>query len=165
MATRNLDSFIRSLNTGVKRTFSKKTMRLAAELAILQIVHRTRILGKGVSRTGGKDRRLKALKPSTIEARRRLKHRGQLHPKTSPGKSNLTRSGRLLDSLVIKELTNTSVTWGPKNNRRRGEKITNEQLGELVAQAGRPFNFLSSKDIKKLVDLVDEVLQKQMRQL
>ncbi len=165
MAKRDIDSFLRSLNKGLNRSFSKKTMRLAAELAIIQIVHRTRIKAKGVSRTGGRERKLKALKPGTIEERRRLRHRGLLHSKTSPGKSNLTRSGRLLDSMVIKKVTKRSVTWGPKNNKRRGENLTNEKLAEYVAKAGRPFNFLSSKDIKKIVDLVDKILQREMRRV
>jgi hypothetical protein len=155
---------MRNLRRGVKNTYTKKSMKLVGELAILAIVERTRGRNKGVSRTGGKERRLKALAKSTIEGRTRLKNLGRLHKDTSPRRSNLTRSGKLLDSMKIKEVKNKYVRWGPKG-RRRGEGITNEQVAEYVAQGGRPFNFLSKKDITKITKLIDKILQSEMRRL
>ena len=165
MALRTVASFVRNLTSGVNRAFAKKSMRLAGELAILQIVQRTRKRGVGVSKVGGKESKLKPLHPNTIEYRKRLKDLGKLHPETNPRKSNLTSSGRLLDSMVIKEVENKKVIIGPKNNKRQGENITNEEVGRRVSAAGRPFNFLSDRDITKLSKLIDDILQEEMRRL
>lgn len=158
---RTLEDFIRNLRRGIGQSFSKTEMKLYGQFAIDQIVDRTR-KGFGVRRTGDSQKPLKKLSPGYIKYRK--KNRSKLHSTTSPSRSNLTFSGKLLDSMTIKELTNNRVTWGPNRRLHKGG-LTNEQLGEIVAKQGRPFNHLSKQDIKKLLKLVDSVLQSRMRRL
>lgn len=160
MAT--LDQFIRNLRRGVGNAFSERKMRLLGNLAIERITERTR-RGYGVSRTGANQTKLKRLSPSYVAFRK--SRRRELDSTTSPRKSNLTFSGRLLRSMVIKEISNRQVKWGPKNNMRKGSRITNEQLGEYVAQAGRPFNNLSKQDIRAIRVAMDKSLRESIKKL
>lgn len=136
-------------------------MRAYGELAIEAIVKRTR-QGYGVSQTAGKQRKLKALSDSYIKYRQR--NRTRLDSTTSPRRSNLTFTGQLLRSMRVKKVTNRQVIWGP-NKRRRRRGLTNERLGEIVAEQGRPFNFLSKTDIDRLVKVIDKYLQRQMKRV
>lgn len=158
---RTLEAFIKNLRRGVGDTFTKRQMQAYGELAIEAIVKRTR-QGFGVNRTGGKSRRLKPLSESYIEQRKRK--RSQLDSTTSPRRSNLTFTGQLLRSMRVKKVTNRKVVWGPNKRRRRGG-LTNERLGEIVAEQGRPFNFLAKTDIARLVKVVDKYLQRQMKKV
>lgn len=163
-----LEQFIRNLRRGVNQSFDKKFMKALGELAIDQIVRRTR-KGKGVSRTGGKPKPLKALSGSYIAYR--SANRFRLDSTTSPRRSNLTFTGQLLRSMRVKEVTNRRVVWGP-NKRIRGGRgqftpsgLTNEKLGEIVAEQGRPFNFLSKTDIEVLSKRIDKMLKRKLRRL
>lgn len=161
MPTRTIDSFLRNLRRGVSRSFSKKTMKLAGELAVLQIVKRTR-RGKGVSSTGGEEKPLKRLSRNYRLYRR--DNRELLDQTASPNKSNLTFTGQLLRSMRVKKAFNKKALIGPNNRRRRGG-LTNEKLGQYVTEQGRPFNFLSQKDIKKLEKLIDKILKQEMKRV
>ena len=158
---RTLDNFIRNLRRGVGDTFTKRQMAAYGELAIEAIVARTR-KGYGVRRTGGSQQKLKPLSRSYIEYRKR--NRSRLDSTTSPRRSNLTFTGQLLRSMRVKKVTNRRVVWGPNKRRRRGG-LTNERLGEIVAEQGRPFNFLSKTDIDRLVKVIDKYLQRQMKRV
>ena len=77
--------------------------RLAQEFRDL-IVTRTR-LGFGGDKFGGTQRKLKKLEPVTRTDRQRAKKKGQLSGDTSPAKSNVTRTGSLLDNTKVKRVT------------------------------------------------------------
>ena len=161
MAT--FDKFIRNLRRGIGKSFSKRKMRQLGKIAIERIQKRTR-RGYGVARTGQNQRRLKPLSDSYIDHRRR--NRRRLDKTTSPRKSNLTFTGRLLRSMVIKQVSNRKVTWGPKANRRAGDGgLTNEELGIIVTEMGRPFNNLSKQDIKAIKREMDKALRMSIRKL
>lgn len=160
MAT--LDEFIKNLKLVIGEPFSKRGMRTLGNLAIKRIQDRTR-RGYGVAITGNNQSRLKPLSESYKKFRKR--NRGQLDSTTSPTKSNLTFSGRLLRSLVIKELSNRQVIWGPKANKRAGSNLTNEKLGEIVAKKGRPFNNLSKQDIQAIRREMEKSLRLAIRKL
>lgn len=156
-----MPQFLRKLRVGVRDTYKKKQMKALGELAIDLIVERTR-QGFGVSRTGAKQKPLKSLSPPYIDHRKA--NRSKLDSTTSPHRSNLTFTGRMLRSMRVKKVSNRLVSWGPNKRRRKGG-LTNEKIGELVAENGRPFNFLSRKDIKKMVKLADKILQRSMRRV
>lgn len=161
MARRTLEQFIRNLRRGVGSSFDKKFMKSLGELAIKQIVTRTK-KGSGVNRTGGDARRLKPLSESYIQ--HRVRNRFRLDPSTSPRRSNLTFTGQLLRSMRVKEVSKRKVVWGPNKRRRRGG-LTNERLGEIVAEKGRPFNNLSKTDIQILVKRIDKMLNQKLKRI
>jgi len=158
----SFEDFMRNLRRGIGSPFAKRKMRAIGKLAIERIVARTR-RGSGVSRTGGEQSKLKELSASYIDYRK--SNRRLLDATTSPSKSNLTFSGRLLRSMVIKEVTNRRVRWGPKNNRRAGSTLTNELLGEYVSEQGRPFNYLSKQDINAVRRSIEKSLRREIRKL
>lgn len=157
----SLDKFVRNLRRGVGESFAKKKMRAVGELAIELIVKRTRN-GFGLRKTGGTNKRLKKLATSTKNYRKA--NRSKLDSTTSPGKSNLTFTGKMLRSMVVKEVKNRKVTWGP-NKRMRKDGLTNEELGKIVADNGRPFNYLSKTEIKKMITLMDKQLKKEINKI
>jgi hypothetical protein len=156
-----MEQFVRNLRRGVGNAYTKSMMRKYGELAIKFIVARTR-KGIGVSKTAGSEKRLKALSASYIKHRQR--NTGKLDSTTSPRRSNLTFTGQMLRSMRVKEVSKRQVKWGPNKVRRKGG-ITNEKVGEFVAQQGRPFNFLSKVDIKKLIKFIDKSLQGSIRKV
>ena len=155
MAKKDLAKLARNIRRGIGVSFSKKRMRDIGLEAIEIIVARTR-KGQGVKRTGGRKARLKRLSSNYIAYRRSQ----NLDSTTSAGKSNLTFTGQLLRSMVVKTNSNRKVTWGPNRRRRRGG-LTNERLGEIVS-VKRPFNFLSSREISRLAKSIDKNLSRQL---
>lgn len=162
------DQFIRSLKRQLGRSFSGKVMRSVGEIMVEVIVDRTR-RGRGVHpqarRQGvGKSKRLKPLSPSYIEYRQR--NAGRLDSTTSPRRSNLTFSGQLLRSMRVKEAKKGYVSVGPNSRLRAGGRgLTNEKLGRIVAEQGRPFNLLTKSDLKKVIRIFDETLKRNARKI
>ena len=119
---------------------------------------RTRSEGKKVVREGGNEVKLPSLKASTIKVRERLDRKGRLHPETTPSTSNLTRSGKMLDSMVYK----TSYSG-------KGIKLTftfdaneiNKQAEELE-KLGFSFLYLSKKELQEVDDLVAKLVAEEI---
>lgn len=134
--------------------------KFAAEMIKL----RTR-LGSGVARDGAEKSKLKPLAESTKDQRGYMQDRGELNKRTNPGKSNLTRTGQLLDSISAKSASRSKVTIGP-SGARTGDgkrKLTNEEVGRYVEKGGRPFNNLSKTEIKRTKDLIAKEMKKAIR--
>lgn len=148
----------RNLRRGILASLAKKNMRSLGLEAIDIIVARTR-KGQGVKRTGGRKRRLKRLSPRYISYRQTQR----LDKTTSPGKSNLTFSGQLLRSMVVKSNSTRKVTWGPNRRRRKGG-LTNERLGEIVS-VERPFNFLSAREVTQLSRSINRLLARRLSKI
>lgn len=117
---------------------SKEAMQRLGIYVIAAIRRRTRGQGKGVARPGGPETKLR--KVSDKYAKWRLKQ--PRHPEAATGKaSNLTQTGKMLDAMQIKRATRTELFIGFRNQRESDK-------AEWVAEAGRPFLFLSGKEIK-----------------
>lgn len=129
-----------------------KRMRELGNYSIKLIQDRTRYRSSGVKKPGANSSRLKALAPSTIKKRTYLQK--LLHPATSPGKSNLTFTGQLLDSMKLKITKEGEVSFGPRGPRRSiyggRDRVTNEQVAFFVS-VDRPFNHLSRGEMTKTV--------------
>lgn len=129
---------------------SSRRLKDLGEYIITIIRNRTR-QGKGVKRPGGNVTKLKALKASTIKKRKAVA--ALLHPMTSPGKSNLTYTGQLLDSMRVKVRKET-VSIGPSGRRvniyGRRDRVSNEQVTLYVSKE-RPFNHLGRAEMRKVV--------------
>lgn len=122
--------------------------KMAAEFMKL----RTR-LGYGVAETGARRERLKALKDTYIERRKRDKEDGTLSERTTPSKSNLTRTGQMLDSIEVTDAKKARVVVGPTGDRSNSD-LSNADVAGFVAKAGRAFLNLSDLELRKLKNQV-----------
>ena len=153
---KDLDPFKKAMQAALQAISSPTNMRKYGETAASMIKLRTR-LGDGVPAEGAEKRRLKALAQSTREQRKELSRQGRLSSETTPGKSNLTRTGQLLDSEGVTRVSQGQVAVGPQGIRDDG--LTNEEVARYVTDQGRPFNHLSRVEIKRLNDAVAKDLQ------
>lgn len=128
-------------------------MKEIGEYAAGLIKERTR---KGFGSDNGKSSRLQKLKPGYTKQRQKLKAKGQLSNETTPNKSNLTKTGEMLD--------NIQVTPG-KNEVTLGFTGKNQQKAQYVTEKGRPFFGLSTKEqwkVNKVIkDAVKAAIKKQ----
>jgi hypothetical protein len=139
------------IQAALEQVARPENMRKYAEMASDMVRLRTR-LGSGVDADGANKSRLKPLADSTIEERKRLKSRGELSADTSPGRSNLTRTGELLDSIQPTQVSQGSAKIGPDGIRSDG--LSNQKVAEYVTAQGRAFNNLSSVELKRIHDAV-----------
>lgn len=122
-----------------KETKSSSFKRGLGEYVAGLIKTRTR---SGHGEEGGRETRLAPLKASTIRRRGILKRQGLLSKETSPGRSNLTESGDMLNSITTKVTsTGLELSFKPAVKRRAGEN-----------QATRPFFGVTDKE-KELVSV------------
>jgi hypothetical protein len=149
----DIRDFNNALGLAVKDATSSKTMRAYGEAAIKVIIARTR-LGFGVKKTGSRKFRLAKLQKSTIRKRRTAKNLNT--SLTSPSKSNLTFTGRLLNSLLVKKASPGRVIVGPSRRRRKGG-LTNEEISAILEKGNssrnlraRPYLALSTKELRDL---------------
>lgn len=130
---------------------SPRNMRKYAEEAARIVKVRTR-LGYGVDREGGQKKKLKALSDSYVEQRKKSK----LHSETTPKRSNLTRSGQLLDSYGPTKVARGEAFVGPGGSRNDGK--TNEEIAQYVSDQGRAFNNFSRLEAKQISDMISKDL-------
>lgn len=153
-STANLTKVIRELRRRVGDALETKHMRVLAEEAIRMIVVRTR-LGYGVRANDEKRSKLEALSKPYVEYRKR--NRSDLHRLTRPGRSNLTFTGQMLDSMQVTKLKFGQVHVGTRGRRTDGK--TNEQIAYYVTKQGRPFNNLSDLELKKIRRFFENTLR------
>jgi hypothetical protein len=112
---------------------------------IIQTIRkRTRGEGKGVSQPGGTASKLRRV--TDKYAKWRLKQ--PRHPEAATGRaSNLTQTGKMLDSMIIKRATRTSLFLGFKTQKEQDK-------ANWVEEAGRRFMVLSGKEIKDAASFV-----------
>jgi hypothetical protein len=120
-----------------------QVLKAMGEEAVRLIVKRTR-LGYAVDSHGQERSKLKPLSAGYV-------HQREADPKlsamTAPKKSNLTRTGQMLDSMAVIAVRQGSVVVGPTGSRDDG--LTNAQVAAWVSVA-RPFNFLSRLEQEQL---------------
>jgi hypothetical protein len=119
-------------------------LREIGELAVSLIVKRTR-LGYGVNRNGSKRFRLAALSEGYVKQRKK----GGLSSFTRPKKSNLTRTGQMLESVKVIKASRGVITIGPEGRRNDGK--TNDDVAIWNAnRKGRSFIFISDNEYNQL---------------
>lgn len=141
-----INAFTKKISQLIQDAASPAVLNSVGLEAVTIIKRRTR-LGYGVSGAGEDRQRLKALSPAYIAVRKRD---GSLSEFTSPGRSNLTRTGQMLDSMRVIRAQQGKVIIGP-TGRRRGGGPTNEQVAGYVSDAGRPFLNLTRLDEQQLI--------------
>lgn len=110
-------------------------------------------LGGSVESTGKAKKPFKKLSPDYVEQRKKFKG---LSNKTTPRKSNITRTGQLIESLRGEPKSNgfDIIAEGGRDD----SDLTNSQVAKYVADQGRPFLDLSDKELKQLTRLIEESL-------
>lgn len=117
---------------------SPDAMRRLGTFLIAMIRVRTRGRGQGVQKPGGPVSKLKRV--TTKYAKWRAKQ--PRHPEAATGRSsNLTFSGKMLDSLIIKKANRTQLFLGFKTQKDANKAGWQEEQG-------RRFLVLSGKEIK-----------------
>jgi hypothetical protein len=116
-------------------------------------------LGFGVKQEGQQKEKLAALKPSTIEARRHKNLRGD----TTPGRSNLTETGQMLDSIKAINPTNGKVTVIPTGSRH-GDGKSNEDIAQYATDGAsgrvkRAFMNVSNVEHEKIKKEVEKIFR------
>lgn len=126
---------------------NKRLLTQVGRIAARLIKRRTRN-GFGVSQPGANAERLKRLSQAYVSFRSNSR---DLSSETTPGKSNLTFTGVLLNSLrVVKaDSQKREVTVDASRRRRRGG-LTNEKVAEFVSEQGREFLNLSRREITQV---------------
>jgi hypothetical protein len=143
--------FEKAFEQAMREVSSPDAMRGYATVAAEMIRTRTR-LGYGVPENLAERRKLKPLSERYVERRRQLAERGELSGDTTAKRSNLTLTGQMLDSIRPLSAREGEARVGPQGGRNDG--LSNEDVGKYVTDAGRPFNFLSEVEYRRLVDVV-----------
>lgn len=109
-------------------------------------------LGGSVESLGAKKKPFKKLSPGYIEQRRKSKNLSNL---TSPGKSNITNTGQMIESISGK---GKSSGFDIILSGSRNDGLTNDQVADFVEEGGRPFLNFSDIELKKIARLLEEQL-------
>jgi len=137
-----MEEISKIVNEAVKR----ETVRTASEQLRDDIKERTRG-GEGVDKQGNK-KPLKNLQSTTVQIRKNT----HLHQSTSPERSNLTRKGKMLDSMVVvAKKREGSIQFKNKSQSRKAKAVTD--LGFRFFKA-------SKEETKRVVDYIQDVVDK-----
>jgi hypothetical protein len=135
------------LNQILDELLSKASMKDLAESVREDIVKRVR-LGSGVDKSGGKAQKLKPLSAPYVKWRRRNK--SSLSKFTSPKKSNLTKTGHMLDNLEAKaKLDKITLFFS--------DDFANQKAGWVSKL--RPFLYLTDLEEKRLVERINQKIR------
>jgi hypothetical protein len=144
------------LKAAVETLRSPAGMKKIGLRAVEMVRLRTR-LGYGVAKQGAVKERLKSLSRPYVGQRAEFKGLSDL---TSPGKSNLTRTGQMLDSLDVKSTGTGTVKYGPTGERDDG--LSNQEVAGYVSEK-RPFVNLSNVEEKRIQDSIGKDLREEMQ--
>jgi hypothetical protein len=139
MASKYATNEVRKLFDDIaKRLGSQTLMRKLGAYLIVTIRDRTRGKGQAVLSPGGRASQMKRVSPEYAAQRAKMKNR---HPQAASGtKSNLTATGALLDSMLLKRVTAGELFIGFRNRKE-------ELKAEGQERQGRRFLVLSSQEI------------------
>ena len=141
-----------ALKAIVIATSSRETMKEVAEYLVEEIPRRTRA-GLGVSGKGKPAKNFKKLAPITVENR---KEDPALSSKTTPSTSNLTHTGKMVDSINYKATTGKAIVKLQKPQATKAKK--NIELG-------RRFMEVSDKDLDKITDIIGKNIEAEINKL
>jgi hypothetical protein len=165
--------FNKKLETALAKATNRAQATRLANDVVNQIQARTS-KGQGVresGQVGGRGKKLKSLKQSTIDYRER--YRNSLARYTSPSTSNLTFSGQLLKSLkarnikIRKGLSFDIVPVGkrkPSVSGHKKPKASNLDVAGFVSQ-DRPFLGLTASDVRAVNKKFKMSFSRTMRQV
>jgi hypothetical protein len=148
-AEAQMKRFVNSVKKRLSLSINAKQMGVIARYVVELIKERSR-RGYGVASLGGQESRFPKLTKEYIKQRKR----SRLSPFTSPGKSNITRTGKLLAS--IRYTTKTGSAIIEPVGSRNDSNWTNRQLADhLQTKMNRPFMTLSAKQLRDLTKFIE----------
>jgi hypothetical protein len=116
------------------------------------------------------DKKLKALKRSSIAHRRYLSNFNATSDQYSARRSNLTFTGQLLKSYKTKISKSGVVTIGPTGTHKgyrtgggRGRSIANSKIVRFQARQGRDLTRLGQKTLRKLTNVIVTFVRGKLR--
>lgn len=126
---------------------------------IEQIRKRTKA-GKGLSSSGKDLEKLKALSDSYKELRK--KKRSKLGDKATPGKSNLTASGKMLDSMKGRKKKGPSLEFELKGTTKGlgSKSVSTDKVASYQEDQGRKFFGLSESEERGIQREIRKILEK-----
>lgn len=129
-----------------------KLKKELAEEALESVKRRTK-LGRGVGKPEGPSNKLPSLKTKTVSTRKSLKRTGGLSSTATPAKSNVTRSGKTLDSLKV-EIKSDGFNI---ELDKRGERVAKELI---AIDKDYTFMNLSKAEVNRLVKIIEQQIQR-----
>lgn len=134
------------MRAAVKEFPRQSEMKRIADSTKKKVRNRT-IAGYGVKDTGDSRAKLPKLQEATKEIRKELKKRGKLAPGAQPSKSQVYRSGKLLDNTKTKVLKK-GFKLEPGNNKQK------KYAADLETRGFTWLN-LSDTELKSLLEQLD----------
>ena len=112
------------------------------------IVKRTQGKGQGVREFKGRVSKLKKLSPSTVQRRKNL----PLSSKTSPRRSNLTQSGKLMNNIAYRKQAKSVRFYIRSREAKKAEYVSKD----------RPFMNLSEREFNTLLKLYKQSVRRKL---
>lgn len=144
-AKQDLTKFFNKIEKIIKDAVKPAALKPIGQFAVDIIVKRTR-LGYGVKQNYGQKEKLKPLSKSYVEQRKKSK----LSAFTNPGRSNLTRTGQMLESMRVLTVQYGKVVIG-LSGARNDSRYTNAQIAEFNEDRGRVFNKVSKLEFSQIL--------------
>ena len=121
-----------------------------------EVIRRRTKNGMGVY--GGQLKRLPKLTTFTVQSRREYARGGRTGEFFSPGRSNLTLTGQLLNSMRTKERGSKAAII-EISNEKRSDGLTNRQVNISLERRGFRFFGLSEGEVRILIDSYRKVIE------
>ncbi len=138
----------------IKELRKASNLKVIAEDTAADVKKRTR-LGNGVAKHGGKKFKLAPLKDKTVDRREFI----DLSDMTKPTRSNLTETGKMLDSLVGKS-SKGNIKIEISDNERAKIAASHHKHSAKSKRVARPFMFLSNMELKRLNKKINALAKK-----
>lgn len=119
---KDLEQYLTKVKNSIK---DMNVAALGAQL-VENIKERTK---KGIDATG---KQFKPIKPATMREKKSLQKRGRLSSDTTPDKSNLIRTGEMVESTkstIIKKETSQTIIISPTGSDNQKKASDNKKLG------------------------------------
>lgn len=139
---------------------------------------------KGVTRSGGQIQpdagtgTQPSLKQNSVKNRKRLSEYNKTHSTFSPGRSNLTFTGQLLDAVIytteqrgpqrIVKITVDDTLRRPYITSKSGstsDQITNSELAEFQHEKGRRFIAINKELKQMILNLIRRAIRRSIRNI
>lgn len=148
---KDLKEIEKKMLQAINSVTNKNNLDDLAQASADDIKRRTR-LGLGVEKNGEQAKKLKPLKSTTVERRKKLREEGKMSSHTNPSKSNLTATGDMI--------ADVKPDSEPGRNRAIIEATTKESRRKIRKNIdnGRSFLNMSALEIQRACKFVDKRL-------
>lgn len=165
---KKIEDYIKKIEALRDKLLQKENISPLAEKLKKQIVNRSRVSGLGVTDSGGLEK-FDSLSDKYVEYRKSKKK--NLSSKTKPGRSNITATGSLLESIDY-EISKDTIRFYFKDTSRKdlngkSVSIKNSEVASAMQQrydenkkGGRQFFKLSNADKKTIIDEIRKAIKK-----